>query len=317
MRNFTGLPPTVGFKKTQVRLVLLVLVVVAGAFLLLQSCAYLYPIQDHDVQAIVATPRKTRRLESSAKGEASKEDSDHSNEPKIPHLLVFTYKDDILKTKEPKAIYENIKKTIESFRTAWDEPDAPVKLYTDEQCIEMLNVVEPQLVPYFKKEKYGWNKADLCRIVVLYLHGGYYFDSDMEVITPPLLPPDTTFATVIQPRRKDFFQSFMASNPSNPILLRALKNMLAVYNGQLDVNKLLGTETLKWAYDAVPYTKRGKVFLLEEIFLEPHRYPDLPRQKGYGCCCNFVVHNPELEIVHFYSRMVGPLERCSKTPVDW
>ena len=154
-------------------------------------------------------------------------------------------------------------------------------------------------------------------MAALYLHGGYYFDTDMVVIEPFILADDVAFSTALQPHGGEphFFQSFLASAPLNPVLFHALELMQDALEGKIDMPPTLrGTLGLKMSFDSFREIERGKSVLLEEINGNRNEFramhPHLIMQEGRGCCCNFVVHNPETITVHFFSRFVGSGLRC-------
>mmetsp|Transcript_37584 Transcript_37584/g.118511 ORF Transcript_37584/g.118511 Transcript_37584/m.118511 type:complete len:100 (-) Transcript_37584:262-561(-) len=61
------------------------------------------------------------------------------------------------------------------------------------------------------------------------MFGGYYFDLDLEVVTPVLLNTNTTFATVEIQGKNFVFQAFLAGVPKHPIFRKALGFMLEYY----------------------------------------------------------------------------------------
>jgi len=69
-------------------------------------------------------------------------------------------------------------------------------------------------------------KANIFRIAALHLHGGYYLDFDIQVMTALDLPPDVDFVTVKMEMIKMFFQAFLAAPARPPILKSALESML-------------------------------------------------------------------------------------------
>merc|ERR1712157_99606 len=94
------------------------------------------------------------------------------------------------------------------------------KVLDDEECIQYIkNIPIPgastDLVNYFHRV-HGAFKADICRIAVLYFEGGYYFDVDLEVVEPYIVPKNVTFVTVQSAH--NFFQAFIASTPYHPII---------------------------------------------------------------------------------------------------
>jgi len=88
------------------------------------------------------------------------------------------------------------------------------------------------------------------------------------------------------------------------------------HNRQTIVRDLMGPGTLKRAYDNIvnndsQNVSLGQTLLLQESNLESSTglYPDLERQGGMGCCCQFIVH--DWKRPYFWSRMVGASRRCA------
>ena len=75
----------------------------------------------------------------------------------IPHLLIFTHKDDIFNcsvsasnlTMSPNlhTLAENAKATVRAYHRVW--PDVQYVFLSDEDCIDSLNRTEPELIPFF------------------------------------------------------------------------------------------------------------------------------------------------------------------------
>ena len=159
----------------------------------------------------------------------------------IPHRLIFTHTENLFdcsisasNTTSPHlyTLAENAKATVNAYSKIW--PDLEVVFLTDQNCLHILNEVEPDLIPFFHKEigtfhlcvddvqclshislhhlMYlfiisGMFKADICRAAYLYLYGGYYFDVDVLVVRP-FLAGDAKFVTVkgIDYQSNGFFQ---------------------------------------------------------------------------------------------------------------
>ena len=51
-------------------------------------------------------------------------------------------------------------------------PGAEVIFFNDAQCADALTAVEPSLVDAFWAERDGRFKSDMCRLAMLYTHGG-------------------------------------------------------------------------------------------------------------------------------------------------
>lgn len=262
----------------------------------------------------------------------------------IPHTLVFMHRVDFLAPggegagHEWDLLRENVRGTARLYAEHWGErlcasgaapgagasPCTAVRFFTDTGCREAVRRAEPRLAAHFDRERQGKYRADICRVAVLLLEGGYYFDADIRAVAPvDLESRPVAFATVRDPGgpRGGFFQAFLASRAGHPVLAAALDAMLRYYDrgaASLRGGQWMGPTTLRAAYDAVPAARRGEVLLLQETQLEDHRrrFPSAERpkpQKGEGCCCNFVVYDPSdggPKRVHFFSRIVGAGEFC-------
>jgi hypothetical protein len=239
----------------------------------------------------------------------------YRREPKIPHRLVFTFRKNILKTKAPKVFYNNVQNTIRRYREAWGEPNAPVWFLTDDACRSIIKEANSTLLPFFEFE-YGKYKADICRVAALYLKGGYYFDVDLEVIQPVMLSSKTSFSTVLADDNNlvQFFQAFMASEPKSPVLAESFADMIFWYEHPERREPRygnMGPKTLMDAFNRVPTAKRGQVRLLQETNPNATSFPSVPRRKGVGCCCNFIVYDPMDGEAYFYSRILGAGPFCA------
>ena len=232
----------------------------------------------------------------------------------IPHILYFTFKDNIFETKQPPHFYENAMKTVDAYKQAWkanDSEDIQVKFLDDTECNQIIQEAEPRLLHHFLNETKGAFKGDICRAAALYLYGGYYFDVDMEVITPVLLDRNITFSTA-RGAVKFFFNSFMASTAGHPVLRRNFDVMLDYYSGKGCLGRTrkvnMGCCTLFDAYNQASDMERGPHLLLEEHNLDSSNsarsYPKVKR-RGSGRFCNWVVHDPSARVAYFYSRIVG------------
>ena len=200
--------------------------------------------------------------------------------PSIPRRLIFTYKYNLLNPSEDDPPFDesdpltaNVLNTIDRYKQYWKEvdemehtsnPDVTISFLSNEDCIQVIQKVQPKLVKHFTKEKRGDLKADICRIAELLQFGGYYFDADISVVEPinlhelpiqeeeisdpitqlkhleqrsdMILPKEddvVTFATVVNVQGV-FFQAFMAAMPNHPTIQRALDYILAYYEGHLE-----------------------------------------------------------------------------------
>jgi hypothetical protein len=128
-------------------------------------------------------------------------------------------------------------------RTVQRHPDASVFFFDDEACIEAIaSAHSEKLATYYKEEERGCYRSDICRLAMLYVHGGLYFDNDFEVLADvrkfipagaslssalPYTSPNQTRGTSAQ---LDLFQAFLAATPGHPVLKRAMDKHLDWYN---------------------------------------------------------------------------------------
>jgi mannosyltransferase OCH1-like enzyme len=232
----------------------------------------------------------------------------------IPHILWFTYRHDFLQTKDPKIYYDNVMKTIHAYRSEWNDMNAPAYLLVDSNCTDLLLEVDQRenttLANAFQSEPRGALRADLCRLAALYLHGGYYFDVDLEVIKPLQMDPNVSFSTVRDSLLGYFFQAFLAATPGHPVLRENLNTMMEYYVEKKGTcfekaQLVVGPCTLMEAWKRTSNESHGHTRMLRESHLQKHGlFPDV-EQRGIGDPCHWVVDDPEEMQVYFYSRIVG------------
>jgi hypothetical protein len=241
-----------------------------------------------------------------------------SKDFKIPRRMIFTSKHNILETKDPPLLYENVVNTIQKYRNAWGEPNAPVWFLNDTDCLDAIGLTKVNLLSYYSREVNGSWKADICRVAALYLTGGYSFGVDMEVVKPWKHDKDIAFATTVANGTKQFVQSLTASEKEGRIIKKTLSEMLLYYEKKQSRMQQMGPSTMKWAFDLVPISERGKTVLLEETAFRGDQVKSLERQEAVGCCCNLGVRDPKTKQHAFYSRIVGASPSCMPrgTPED-
>jgi hypothetical protein len=83
----------------------------------------------------------------------------------IPHIIWFTSKSQELRIE----LADNVQRTIDVYRKAWNEPLAPARVVTDGECLSQLRQSMPNLIVHFLNEPLGMYKADMCRLAVLYV----------------------------------------------------------------------------------------------------------------------------------------------------
>jgi hypothetical protein len=73
-----------------------------------------------------------------------------SPEYKIPRRLIFTYQNNLIETKDPPLLYGNVETTIQTYRAAWGDPEAPVWFLNDTDCRSAVYAAKPNLLPAFR-----------------------------------------------------------------------------------------------------------------------------------------------------------------------
>jgi mannosyltransferase OCH1-like enzyme len=203
-------------------------------------------------------------------------------------------------------------KTIDAYRSEWNESNAPVSFLLDSNCTDLLLEVDKRehttLAKAFASENRGAMKGDLCRLAALFLHGGYYFDVDLEVVKPLRIHPNISFSTVRDSSFGYFFRAFLAATPGHPVLRENLNTMMEYYFEKKGIcfekeQAVVGPCTLMQAWKNT--SNHGHTRMLRESDLKEHGlYPKMP-QRGLEYACNWVVDDPEEMQVYFYSRIVG------------
>ena len=244
----------------------------------------------------------------------------------IPPVLWFTYKTNVLHTQNNMSWHDvQLRKNIQ--HTSNDMPNLHVNLLDDRDCIRWLHKVENMadvrgLTRAFANERDGSFRGDLCRGAVLYLKGGLYLDVDVRTVGVNvysyLMSPNITFCTAISGTSGYLFNAIMAATPFHPILLNYLKGMTKWYKGR--------RQGLRWVGDAlvsaIDETKKSTnaSFVSSWKFLLENRLTrdtgSVRMQKGVGCCCNYVVREPDLDAVLFFSRHVGISSNCMSAKND-
>lgn len=201
-------------------------------------------------------------------------DSEVENlEISIPRRLIFTYKYNLLTRMEPEYLYKNVMNTIAKYKEAWNDQSVSVLFLDDSECLALVQQVVPRLVEPFQHETYGAYKADICRLVALYVYGGYYFDVDIEVINPLLpKPPSQNNGTSMSfitswevGRQSGFFQAILFTTARHPIIYEAIQSMIQDWYYNANVIKRFGN---MWYNTSTPLGNQSLPFK-ETLFFTP------------------------------------------------
>jgi len=205
-----------------------------------------------------------------------------------------------------KVFLKNIQNTIAL------HPTAEVRFLDDSDCLASIaNVMGPdsKLLHFFKEISYGPFKADICRGAALYETGGLYFDIDLlaRMSLWNVIPPAADFVTIKafgKGENTGFFQAFVASVPSHPIMIKYL-NLFELHYKDRQVKGALGVTFLYRAYNELTDRERLRSVLWKEERYSARSFPDVPKPAGVSINCRYIVNVPSTKAVPFFSRIVG------------
>jgi len=257
----------------------------------------------------------------------------------IPRILHWTYAKDLLHRDErvpldaaEEILADNVARTA-LVHGDWAKD---FMFWTDASCLQ-----EASKTAYFEVFRdylpglEGKYRADICRGIALWEHGGLYLDVDLlsRESASQWLKPWATFVTAREPlapkgevRTEDFeggfFQAVMGAHPRHPIVkayldvwfdhLTGLKPMIdprgwkmqygpqalkrAIRNVDAEFDKTLAEGTSL----SVQYLQERRQYTLGGVY--PPNDPVVP---GEGCCCNAVVESQPGRTI-FHSRVGLP-----------
>lgn len=104
----------------------------------------------------------------------------------IPSKIHQTYKASDI----PDACEAYISK-LKNFHSNWE-----YHFYDDGDCLRIMQKQFPELLPIYERCSLPVQKADIFRLAIIYLRGGFYFDMDMDFHKPldDLLEHEAIFA---------------------------------------------------------------------------------------------------------------------------
>ena len=91
-------------------------------------------------------------------------------------------------------------------------------------CDCLMNARFPQFVSAYETLAIGTAKGDVCRYMFLYLYGGFYHDTDDEVVKPfDTLLAEIAGSQFVVGNHKQVHQRYFAFAPRHPLMLRTIK----------------------------------------------------------------------------------------------
>ena len=124
----------------------------------------------------------------------------------------------------------------------------------------------PRVSEKFKALKHGEHKADLFRYYFLFVKGGVFLDSDAMIYAPiDNIVKDYRFFSVrsaVVPGT--IFQGILGSEPSNPLIYRALKSFYSMDLSTLESNYHVLCKELFTFYEEIPEAQKAQYKLYNE-----------------------------------------------------
>jgi len=166
------------------------------------------------------------------------------------------------------------------------------------------------------------NMADVCRLAILYNHGGIYMDSDMAMRLPfkAWLREDVSFVAPMSvcKHKRDIFNSLLGASPGHNAIRLALERMVRDWDGHtfraLATHYTEEEKSTKWCplYMGTIYsflgwnaTNREHTQLLDERIHWQGTFPGvqsrLHKNGHHSIGCSTIVVDPSTDQVPFYS----------------
>lgn len=238
--------------------------------------------------------------------------------PTIPHTLFFASKHGLGSMKEgDNKHYDNILNTVKAYQTAWDVDNVEYKILDKDFCVDAINKVNivgavSVLTDFYLKEVQvdPMRGFDICRAAVLFIDGGYFFNSEVEVIEPYAVSNNNTDFVGVKSNSGLFLPSFVASAPKHPIPRFILMKYILLSEAMLspETSDQAG-EIYRDSYNGQKKDTLSKTVLLQEKHLSmlDEKY-DKKSKRSHKC--SYVIFDPESKKIYFYTRMYIDGEHC-------
>jgi len=238
--------------------------------------------------------------------------------PTIPHTLFFASKHGLGSMKEgDNKHYDNILNTVKAYQTAWDVDNVEYKILDKDFCVDAINKVNivgavSVLTDFYLKEVQvdPMRGFDICRAAVLFIDGGYFFNSEVEVIEPYAVMNNVTDFVGVKSNSGLFLPSFVASAPKHPIPRFILMKYILLSEAMLspETSDQAG-EIYRDSYNGQKKDTLSKTVLLQEKHLSmlDEKY-DKKSKRSHKC--SYVIYDPESKKIYFYTRMYVDGEHC-------
>tara|TARA_R110002012_G_scaffold34271_1_gene99175 strand:- start:5051 stop:5713 length:663 start_codon:yes stop_codon:yes gene_type:complete len=152
----------------------------------------------------------------------------------IPKKIHQIYYDLSGKSIEEIPMFANSSKDCQKF------PDYEYKLWTREECEQLLHEHYPEWVELYDNFRFEIQKIDFIRMCILHKHGGFYIDLDMFILKKfdELLNNDYVFHNVrnVKPRWSYIENDFMGSKRDGKIWLYMMSYCAKVYQEKSEMS---------------------------------------------------------------------------------
>lgn len=200
-----------------------------------------------------------------------------------------------------------------------------IHYWDDADCQHGLGRLEEHGVAGASKlaREFVWEQSnarnELCRLAMLYLYGGYYYDPAVLAVADvqKFVSAATTFVAVVSAQGGSLLPGFAASVKEHPVIARSLKALCTMHNQspeeQVELRSKMG-DLLSDAYrmwsgvsDKPPKVVHGNGHVSQ--FFAEFPISSLDRRYGVsllgqsGGSCDYAVVSREVETVLMYSRV--------------
>jgi len=262
-----------------------------------------------------------------------------STSPRIPKKILFNFKENIFNhpDKYPET-FQNLQKALATDRSLEYE------FYDDSMCAAAIaRMHSKELANWFELEDSGAYKSDMCRLAMLYEHGGYYMDNDLEIVANflELIPANVSITSAISAVSSSLiFQAFLGATPGHPVIKDAMDRTLQQYKnrrpahydfGDHPLNFIkeppLGPQIMSHALKAWLHTKKLEGGYTKKIQSDAdgsYLFLEIGMQKAKSkkinvhdrkCCtpsCDFLVVDMHMKMQVFWSRMDYYGKKCTQ-----
>jgi len=204
-----------------------------------------------------------------------------------------------------------------------------ILIFDDDDCLNKIQKVKPELVPFFKNEQEGSYRGDICRGAILFETGGLYLDIDIRPLVSMLelfSNSSSDFASVEMDDKLSFFNAIIYVPKASKLMIIYLEKLLFLYEHQNTIGTIfkwpnvknkrarfhLGPYALHLAYEQIQTTNENlsNPIVLQEINLASQMnlreyQGKVALQVGKGCCCNYLSVDPIGKTIFAFSRFVG------------